>query len=95
MSKQETPRTITLDEPLKWHVAPEDQGQIVESAWASLGTDGALCRTTDRSDRTVTYRMHDWTPRDWGFTPWNGCPIKAGVVERECEVVTIREESAR
>lgn len=57
-----------------YHVAPRDQGQIVEVAWASGGEDGVVERITDRSDQSVCYRLHPWLVADRHFDPWNGSP---------------------
>ncbi|MCL4848714.1 MAG: hypothetical protein KJ066_19370 [Acidobacteria bacterium] len=53
--------TRLIDEEVStWHVAPEDQGQIIEVAYAVAGESELLVmRETDRSDGAVTYHVAD------------------------------------
>lgn len=59
---------------LTWHVAPEDQGQAVEVAYAADSEDGLIWRrTTDRSDGTVSYARADaYLLAEGAYQPWNG-----------------------
>ena len=65
-------------ENLTWHVMPQDQGQIVELAYASDPEhDRYLCRTRDRSLMPGTGDRYDALPYDEAeaegeFEPWNG-----------------------
>jgi hypothetical protein len=56
-----------------WHVAPADQGQIMEVAYGcDWESEIAVRRTTDRSDGTVTYATAA-APAAW--EPWNRAPV--------------------
>jgi hypothetical protein len=65
---------------LTWHVRPEDQGQMIEVAWAAVGEAGVLRRRSDRSARETTYSLHPWldvlpaglSEDDVQWEPWNG-----------------------
>ena len=65
---------------LRWHIPPENQGQIVEVAYAAC--DGmAFRRVTDRSytpgdERRTSYEgcMFDDLPEDFEWGPWNEEP---------------------
>ena len=56
---------------LTWHVRPQDQGQMIEVAWAAVGEAGVLRRRSDRSARETTYSLHAWRGGD-SYEPWNG-----------------------
>jgi hypothetical protein len=60
--------------PLKWHIAPKDQGQIVEVSWAET-FDGVLEKIFDKSDRSFVVRIHPWLKNDAEFDPWNELPV--------------------
>jgi len=60
---------------LTYHVAPEDQGQMVEYAYAADAEhDRMVRRVTDRSDGSVRYQVAD-APDRW--EPWNRAPEPA------------------
>lgn len=67
-----------------YHVAPKNQGQIIEVAFAATGDGRVLRRITDRSDRTVRYAIADMHRDDagdyWQTVPRNRRwrPISAG-----------------
>ena len=52
-----TIRTSNLDGDLCFLVPPVNQGQIVEVSYAGLYDGRVLCRTVDRSDRSVSYAV--------------------------------------
>lgn len=57
---------------MRFHIPPEYQGQIVERAYALF--DGCVYRrTTDRSDKSVTYEVTYASDDDQGDY-WNGAP---------------------
>ena len=62
-------------ETLTYHVAQEDQGQMIEIAYAAdEESERVIRRTTDRSTGAVTY---EGAPADMlvgDFAPWNGAP---------------------
>lgn len=56
-----------------WHIAPEDQGQIVEVAYAIEGElERILRRTTNRSDASITLAIAHLADLEGDFEPWNG-----------------------
>ena len=55
-----------------YHIAPKDQGQIVEVAYASVG-DYVIRRILDRSDRSVAYSISRRRVADEGDY-WNAPP---------------------
>jgi len=59
---------------LTWQVMPQDQGQIVEIAYASDPEhDQYLRRTTDQSDMTESYEVLAYDAADdEPYEPWNG-----------------------
>jgi hypothetical protein len=70
-------RTIDIADA-EWHVAPEDQGQTVEYAYASV-EGGYVRRRTDNSaqpddeDYAPTYAWLSWDEVEVvAFEPWNG-----------------------
>ncbi len=80
---------------MKWHVMPEDQGQIVEVAYAAMGEYGVLRRMVDKSEPNPEpmFAIAEWNPDappEEAFQPWNGyigddgdwAPISALNVER-------------
>lgn len=77
---------------LTWHVAPADQGQIVEYAYASDRESHYWRRVTDRSDGSVEYARlafedeDSWEDEADGFQPWNGL-VPQGQWEDEDEFV--------
>ena len=57
-----------------FHVAPENQGQIVEYGYAlSDGGDWVICRERDRSNNTVSYFKSRTLKYDEGDY-WNAPP---------------------
>lgn len=75
MNASQITRTIT-----KWHVAPRDQGQTVEIAYAIDGENQtAVRRVTDRSRdvedrRRVLYYVAPLTSMRGEWQPWNEAP---------------------
>jgi hypothetical protein len=64
---------VVIAEIERWHVAPVDQGQIVEVAYGAAAEDGMMVRRiTDRGDGTVMYQITD-APCLW--EPWNEPPM--------------------
>lgn len=70
-------------------VPPEDQGQIIEVAYAGLGDGSVLRRITDQSDGSVSYDINELDPDDIDDTEpyvgeygppsvcrdWRPCPV--------------------
>lgn len=71
----QVPVDVRVEEVLSltWHVAPEDQGQMVEVAYATDRECYVYRRTTDRSDRSVAYERAD-IEAVVEFAPWNTRP---------------------
>ena len=66
-------KTVTVDKnDLRFYVAPEDQGQIVEIAYAMTDDGDVVRRRRDASDRSETAEM--FLAPDDVFDPWNGAP---------------------
>jgi hypothetical protein len=64
---------------LQWYVAPEDQGQIVECAYASDGYVPALyMRVTDRSVPCSAYYTAEADQLVGDWEPWNTAPELEG-----------------
>lgn len=57
---------------MTFHVLPQNQGQIVEIAYARAG-DTVVCRTLDRSDRSERYEVATALAGDEGDY-WNQEP---------------------
>lgn len=69
--------TTTRDylETLTYHVAPEDQGQMVEIAYAAdTEHERVVRRITDRSGPTVRYEAAPVEDLIGRWEPWNGAP---------------------
>lgn len=61
---------------LQFHIPPINRNQTIEVAYA-LTPEGLIERTFDQSDRSTSYRIHDWTRALEGFNdPWNRPPPK-------------------
>ena len=62
---------------MRFYVPPENQGQIVEVAYAET-PDGIVVRATDRHDGSVSFSVARWTKkltRWWDSVgPWNAAP---------------------
>jgi len=72
-----TMNAITRDylENLFFVVAPEDQGQIIEVAYApDWEHERVIRRVTDRSGPTVRYEAIGAEHLIGEFQPWNGAP---------------------
>lgn len=85
-------RTITIDSIPTYHVAPEDQGQTIEVAYAAI-EDGYLRRTTDQSyavgepeRESYAYCSHD-DAGDIDWSPWSEAPE---IAEEVWERVSVR-----
>lgn len=79
---QITIANIQDDVRLQFLVPPENQGHTVEYAYAVAGQYGVIERRTDRSDRSVSYRIHAWTRplEKWAYSegPNNSVPPVTG-----------------
>jgi hypothetical protein len=66
-----------------WITTQESAGRTVQTAWRAVGEAGALERTTDRNDGSVSYTLHAWIAgREGEYAPQSRDP--AGLaVERE------------
>lgn len=66
---------------MTYYTPPVNQGQIVEVSYAGAGDAGLVERSTDRSNRSVTYRIAGWSSRLirwWNKEgPWNTRPPPA------------------
>lgn len=60
---------------LTWHVAPEDQGQIVEVAYA-IWEEELVRRVSDGSDRSVSYALVSLDDVESDkIEPWHEAPV--------------------
>ena len=67
--------TQTIPTDLTWHVAPADQGQMIEIAYAAdTEHERVWRRSTDHSDGSVSYGYADAADMSGQFQPWNGAP---------------------
>lgn len=74
-SESDTEPTVTTD----WTIAPEDQGQIVEYAYAADWESGALYRRVrDTSDGSVRYYRASSAQLRGEWEPQNSVPMVAG-----------------
>lgn len=78
-------------EPLTFQIAPEDQGQMIEVAYATY-EDGLVQRVTDRSadledPARVTYYVCDWDDVDGEFAPQNGAPAVDATAWTQARIV--------
>lgn len=79
---------------LVFEVAPQDQGQMVERAWAIDGENGCFIRrVSDGSTRTVEYFRHEFTESFAGseeeYCSANGSPIVQGFAEKSGRQITV------
>jgi hypothetical protein len=69
---------LVREKYMKFHVPPENQGQIVEVSYSAEDPDVLIKRVEDRSDRSVEYYSTPWTKTlsRWAESrgPWNTPP---------------------
>lgn len=66
-------RTIEEEYLMGFHTPPENQGQIVESSYATYYDDEVVRRTVNHSDGSVSYSIATLDD-DEDFEPWNFIP---------------------
>lgn len=69
--------TRIIDAVDTWHIAPEDQGQMIEIAYGASEDTHVVRRTTD-TDGAVTYEAASAEDLVGDFAPWDGAPAIDG-----------------
>lgn len=73
-----------------WHTTPRGAGQMVAVEYYDAGA-GCLRRTTDRSDRSVSYAVAEWDEDGGEFAPQNGSLGVDATTWRPIDVDAARE----
>jgi hypothetical protein len=69
---------------LFFEVAPKDQGQMIESAWAFDSVENCwVNRITDRSELSAYYYGHATLKNDDVFCIANGNPVEQGFASKK------------